>query len=126
MNKRQAEAAEAQRKLTARITGKIEEDNARAKRRRLARDAAHEQWGKDRVADAMVPYVRQRDTDSRPVLDKGPPERRGYVHTYGWPRKERRMAMAAHKNNQRRKIRALSKQVFAQSFEAQRAHNAPT
>ncbi len=126
MNKRQAEKRKAQRALSKRVIAKIEVDNDKAKRRRLARDAAHLEWRKGRVADPMVPFVQTGDTDSRPVLDEGPPVRRAYVHTYGWTREERRVALASHKRGQRQKRRAIANQLFTNLWLNERAHNAPT
>lgn len=121
MNK--TERVKAQKARTKRALKRIEESNAKAKSRKLAAKAAFDEWRQSKSTDAMVPHTRDDDVDNRPVVDEGPPVRRAYLHTYGFTRHERRMASAIWTSNQRRKQRAIMKQVFHKIWEAGRAHN---
>lgn len=102
---------------------RIEESNAKAKARREKAQLVFDEWRKNKSVDPMVPYVQVGDSDSRPVVDEGPPVRRAYLHTYGWTRPERRVAESALKSLRRRRERAGRKLLFAQIWESQRAHN---
>ncbi len=102
---------------------RIEESNATAKARGLAVKAAYDEWRQNKSTDPMVPYVRIGDLDERPVVDEGPPVRRAYLHAYGFTRHERRMASAIWTSNQRKKQRRLTKPLFRQIWESERAHN---
>lgn len=123
VNKRQAERVEAQKLRSARAIKRIEDSNAKAKKRRETAQSAHDEWRKNKSVDPMVPYVRDGDVDSRPVVNEGPPVRRAYFHTYGWTRAERRVAESVLKSLRRRRERAGRKLLFAQIWESQRSHN---
>ena len=123
MTKRQDEAAEARKLSMKRATVRIEESNAKAKKRKTRAQLRFDEWRKARSADPMVPYVQTGNSDSRPLVDNGPLVRRAYLHTYGYVRAERRAGMAVLNRNKRREYRAKRKYLFRVIWESQRQHN---
>lgn len=124
MTERQDEAAKARKQLMQLVAKRVEDSNAKAKKRKETAKIRDENWRKARTADPMVPYVQTGPTDSRPIVEKGPPVRRAYLHTYGFTRAERRVGMADLRHRKRSENRAKRKYLFRVIWESERQHNA--
>lgn len=103
---------------------RIKASNETAKKRKASALARLEEWRKSRVGDPMVPYVRDGNVDSRPVVNKASPVRRAYLHTYGYTRAERRAGMSVLNNAKRNEQRRKNKYLFRLIWESERQHNA--
>ena len=126
MTKRQDEAAKARKQLMQLVATRVEESNAKAKKRKETAKLRDEAWRKARTADPMIPYVQTGKEDSRPIVEKGPPVRRAYLHTYGFPRSERRVGLAELRHRKRSENRAKHNYLFRVIWESQRARNEAT
>ncbi len=121
MTKKQDETAKAWKLNMAAATKRIEVSNEKAKKRKARALAAFDEWRTTRSTDLLVPYVQVGNSDSRPVVDSGPPVRRAYLHTYGFVGSERRAGMAVLNSSRRNERRLKNKYLFQLIWDVQRA-----